>query len=402
LVGGVDGWIRMFDTATGAFIRNGTFNGYAVNSTWSRGQAWGIHGFTTVYRETHDPQFLTAAKRMADYFIAHVPADRVPPWDFDAPGASEPRDSSAAAIAASGLLELGHVAPDAADRAYYRAAGEDILKSLCTDAYLSNGVASAGVLLHGTYNKNFNQAIDASLIWGDYYLMQALARYREYGGAGGGCVESLPTWRHARVAPAAGLVELRFDATPDAGSIDAYVAVAQGASDVVADYAAVVRFAPGGVIQARDGASFAADAVVAYQADARYAVRVVADVAAHTYSVYVTPPGGAEQRLADGYAFGAAQSAADEVDTWAFTAGAGSLTVCAASLYAVSQSDADADGDVDLADYQRVQACYSQPLETHPECTALDLDANGWIDIRDYAAFAACVSGPGAAFSCGN
>ena len=166
-----------FDPSTGAILSQETHQGYRDWSTWSRGQAWGIHGFAMAYREAGDPSFLATAEALADYFVAHLPADRIPYWDFDDPNIpNAPRDSSAAAIAASGLLELAVVDGDPARRASYREAAEGILATHKTSAYLSNGVASSGLLLHGTGNKPAGTEINVSLIYGDYYFVEALVR----------------------------------------------------------------------------------------------------------------------------------------------------------------------------------------------------------------------------------
>ena len=116
---------------------------------------------------------------LADYFIDNLPTDMVPYWDFDAPGiVSEPRDSSAAAIAAAGLLELSTLTTGADSARYFNAA-EAVLDSLMTPQYLSDGTNSAGLLLHGTGNKPANSEIDVSLIYADYYFVEALIRYLE-------------------------------------------------------------------------------------------------------------------------------------------------------------------------------------------------------------------------------
>jgi unsaturated chondroitin disaccharide hydrolase len=167
-----------FDPVTGAILSQETHQGYQDWSTWARGQAWGLYGFVMAYRETHASNFLATAEALADYFLSNLPADQIPYWDFDAPNIpNEPRDSSAAAIAASGLLELSTLAGDPADRQIYRSAAEGILGSLMSSAYLSDGQVSSGILLHGTGNKPAGGEIDVSLIYGDYYLIEALVRY---------------------------------------------------------------------------------------------------------------------------------------------------------------------------------------------------------------------------------
>src|SRR5207245_634296 len=106
-----------------------------VNSTWSRGQAWGLYGFTMTYRYTQDPRFLATAQKLADYFINNLPPDFVPVWDFSKPW-TDPRDSSAAAIAAAALLELSTYA-GTAQSTYYNAA-MNIQNSLSSSSYQGN------------------------------------------------------------------------------------------------------------------------------------------------------------------------------------------------------------------------------------------------------------------------
>ena len=166
-----------YDQVTGAIITQGTHQGLNAESTWSRGQAWTIHGFTTAYRYTEDTRFLDTARAVADYYVGHLPADFVPYWDFELPTTDgEPRDSSAAAIAASGLLELSRLEPDddRADR--YFDVAESTLESLSSPAYLSEGTATESVLLHGTRHRRIG-SFDTGLPYGDYYFLEAWARY---------------------------------------------------------------------------------------------------------------------------------------------------------------------------------------------------------------------------------
>jgi hypothetical protein len=129
------------------------------------------------YRETADRRLLDAARRVSDWFIDHLPPDRVPYWDFDAPGIPDaPRDSSAAAIAASGLLELAALEPDPGGAAGYRDAAESIIESLSAAPYLAPERVSQAILLHGTQDYprgNF----DTGLAFGDYYFVEALGRF---------------------------------------------------------------------------------------------------------------------------------------------------------------------------------------------------------------------------------
>jgi unsaturated chondroitin disaccharide hydrolase len=169
----------IYDPATGAIKSRTTVQGASASSTWARGQAWAIHGFTMTYRETGDARFLDTARRVADWFVAHLPADRIPYWDFNAPGIpNEPRDTSAAAIAASGLLQLARLEPDATRAASYLANAKAVLRALIAPPWLSEGAGSEAVLLHGTANKPGGSA-DTGLIYGDYFLQEALMRVRQ-------------------------------------------------------------------------------------------------------------------------------------------------------------------------------------------------------------------------------
>ncbi len=170
-----------FDTATAAVRFKGTHQGYCDDTTWARGQSWAVYGFTMAYRYTQDSRFLDAARQAADYFIDHLPADRVPYWDFELPstGAGTPKEASAAAAAAAGLLELaGHV-PDA-DR--YRNAAVEILEALASPTYLADGTPHRSILLHSNANVNTGSEVDVGHIYADYYFLEAILRYREMAG----------------------------------------------------------------------------------------------------------------------------------------------------------------------------------------------------------------------------
>ena len=151
-----------------------TTQGAGTNTTWSRGQAWGIYGFTMTYRYTRDARFLATAQQLADYFINNLPSDYVPYWDFSQSG-SAPRDSSAAAIAAAGLLELSTYAPTSTDQVRYQTAALNIQSSLSSPAYLGVRGQTNGILLHGSANVPAGD-YDKSLIYGDYYFIQSCYR----------------------------------------------------------------------------------------------------------------------------------------------------------------------------------------------------------------------------------
>jgi unsaturated chondroitin disaccharide hydrolase len=170
----------MYDAANGEFVMQETYQGYSNASTWSRGQAWAILSFTAMARETGRSDFAAAAQKVADYFINNLPADSVPYWDFNHPDIpSTYRDSSAAAIAASGLLELSQVLTNAVDAARYRAAAERILTSLISPSYWAEGTIHRGLLQHGAVNiPNDEFGRDNSIIYGDYYFLKAMNQWR--------------------------------------------------------------------------------------------------------------------------------------------------------------------------------------------------------------------------------
>jgi unsaturated chondroitin disaccharide hydrolase len=166
-----------FDTATGAVLKKLTHQGYADESVWARGQAWALYGFTMAYRETGDARFLETAERAARYFLQHLPPDGVPYWDFLAPGIpEEERDVSAAAIAASALIELSGLTRSPEAREQFLSSGRVILHSLCAAPYLAEGTRSAGILNHAVGNRPGNGEVGVSLIYADYYFLEALSR----------------------------------------------------------------------------------------------------------------------------------------------------------------------------------------------------------------------------------
>ena len=168
--------VALFDPATGAFLGQDTWQGQSPTSTWSRGQAWAIHGFTDAYRLSRRPELLDAAQRTADWFLAHLPPDQVPYWDFNAPDIpNTERDASSAAIAASGLVELGRLTGGPRGDGY-RGAAQRIVESLSTNYLTSSG--NDAVLAHSVGFHRENGEVDAGIVYADYYLLEALLRLR--------------------------------------------------------------------------------------------------------------------------------------------------------------------------------------------------------------------------------
>jgi unsaturated chondroitin disaccharide hydrolase len=176
--------VAEYDQNTGKLLRHSTKQGYSTESTWSRGQAWAMYGFTTAYRYTKDPRFLDTARRTADNFVRRLPPDKVPYWDFDVPNkATAPRDTSAAAVAASALLELSGFESDAAAKQRDIDNARAILISLSSPAYAPRSNAKfAAMLQHGTQHQPKGWA-DTGIMFGDYYFVEALGRYEKQVGS---------------------------------------------------------------------------------------------------------------------------------------------------------------------------------------------------------------------------
>jgi unsaturated chondroitin disaccharide hydrolase len=166
-----------YSLETGEVIKKVTNQGYADETAWARGQAWGLYGFTVMYRETKDEAYLEQAERIAKFILSHknLPEDKVPYWDFNAPKLpNEPRDASAAAIIASGLYELANYSENRKD---YLEVADTILKSLSSKEYLNEKGTEYGFLLaHSTGNWPINSEIDKPIVYADYYYLEALNR----------------------------------------------------------------------------------------------------------------------------------------------------------------------------------------------------------------------------------
>ncbi|HEX8017137.1 MAG TPA: glycoside hydrolase family 88 protein [Flavobacterium sp.] len=171
--------VVVYDTLTGKKIKAVTHQGYADESMWARGQAWAIYGYTMVYRETKDPKFLDFAHKVTKVYLERLPKDLIPYWDFDVPNIKrEPRDASAAALVASGLIELSTYTSDKKLAKTYLSKAEGMLKELSTSRYKSNNKNSA-FLLHSTGHYPNKSEIDYSIIYADYYYIEALLRLKK-------------------------------------------------------------------------------------------------------------------------------------------------------------------------------------------------------------------------------
>jgi unsaturated chondroitin disaccharide hydrolase len=174
-----DGSVRhivSFDPETGAFIESLGGQGYGPDSAWSRGQAWTLYGMANAYRYTGEIRYLRAAQRVAHFFITALPENKVPYWDFRLPSnEGEPLDTSAAACAASGLLAIANQLPALEGRIYYEWA-EAILASLTANFTTFKHPEYEGILTSGTGNKPKNWAVNVSLIYGDFFYAEGIAK----------------------------------------------------------------------------------------------------------------------------------------------------------------------------------------------------------------------------------
>jgi unsaturated chondroitin disaccharide hydrolase len=166
-----------YDPETGEVNERTTHQGYSSESSWARGQAWGLYGFTMVFRETNDPVFLKQAENIANYILDHprLPEDFVPYWDFDAPEIpDEPRDASAASVMASALYELAEYS---SNREKYLSAANKMFESLSSDKYLARPGTNKGFILkHSTGSRPHDSEVDVPLIYADYYYLESFIR----------------------------------------------------------------------------------------------------------------------------------------------------------------------------------------------------------------------------------
>ncbi len=164
----------IFDPETGQFLCYQTQQGWRNDSTWARGHGWALYGFTIAYRYSHEPAFLATAQGLADYYLLHTPEHGIPPNDWDEPRPGYPYESSAAAIAASGLLSLAACVTDPLRADVYRKTAQRILASLCSDQFLATDEQWEGILRHAIYHLPAGVGVDESTIWGDYFFLEAL------------------------------------------------------------------------------------------------------------------------------------------------------------------------------------------------------------------------------------
>jgi unsaturated chondroitin disaccharide hydrolase len=171
-----------YDTITGKVEERKTVQGAADESAWARGQSWALYGYTMMYRETGLERYLNQARHIADFLISNpnVPEDKIPYWDYNAPGIPDAkRDASAGAIMASALIELsGYVDTETSDK--YLKVAETQLRTLASPAYLAKGGANGDfILMHSVGSLPADSEVDVPLTYADYYFIEALMRYRK-------------------------------------------------------------------------------------------------------------------------------------------------------------------------------------------------------------------------------
>jgi len=172
----------IFDLETGEFLRQTTHQGWRGDSSWARGLTWALYGFGTAYEMTGDYRYLETARLCADFYLEYTSFEQdapggpgVPPNDYDDPRQPVLYESSAAAIAASGLLSLGKVVQDPTDASRYRAAALTILDTLTGPEYLANKSPGwEGILKHGIYHQKRGLGVDESVMWGEYFFVEAV------------------------------------------------------------------------------------------------------------------------------------------------------------------------------------------------------------------------------------
>ena len=173
--------IVIFDSASGEKLGVNGGQGYSEQSAWSRGVAWAIYGMALSYKHTGEERYLHAAQSVAHFFIANLPADHVPVWDFRLPGdVPQYRDTSAGACAACGLLLLAEQVtyPEAT---LYKEVGERMLHALYSQYGACDNDAEEGLILHGTSHYPEGKNIDVPLIYGDYFFAEGVSRLLKHG-----------------------------------------------------------------------------------------------------------------------------------------------------------------------------------------------------------------------------
>jgi unsaturated chondroitin disaccharide hydrolase len=165
----------IFDPGTGQFLHQATQQGWRDDGSWARGQAWALYGFTTAYRHTGDRRFLATARACADFYMERTGGALIPPNDWAEPRPARPWESSAAAAAAGGIWQLACLVQDREAAGRYGSYATAIAARLCDPEFLAaDDPAWEGVIRHGTYHEARGLGVDESVMWGDYWFLDAL------------------------------------------------------------------------------------------------------------------------------------------------------------------------------------------------------------------------------------
>lgn len=164
-----------FDIKTGEPLYGVTHQGFSDNSIWARGQAWGVYGTALGYRHTKNPELIEKFKKITDVFLSHLPEDNIPAWDLIFTDTKTLKDTSAAAIAVCGILEMSRICDVPT---HYIERAKDMMAALIELCLTSDIPNSNGILKHAVYSMPHNNGVDECNIWGDYYFMEALMRLK--------------------------------------------------------------------------------------------------------------------------------------------------------------------------------------------------------------------------------
>ncbi|MDA0168402.1 glycoside hydrolase family 88 protein [Solirubrobacter taibaiensis] len=177
----------IFDLETGAFLRQTTQQGFRDDGSWARGQAWALHGFGMAYRYTGDRRYLATAQACADFYIDRTGERLISPNDWEEPSPERSYESSAAAVAAGGMWQLAGLVDDPVRARHYGEYALRVLGRLCEPEFLASEDAEwEGVLKHGTYHEDKGLGVDESVMWGDYFLLDAIEVVSRSAGQFGG------------------------------------------------------------------------------------------------------------------------------------------------------------------------------------------------------------------------
>jgi unsaturated chondroitin disaccharide hydrolase len=171
----------LFNLETGEFIRQSTHQGWRDDSSWARGLAWSLYGFGTAYRATGDARFLQTSQANANFYIERTPDHGVPQNDWEEENPRNPHESSAAAIAASGLINLSRLVVDPALSRYYEEYALQIINTLTGPDFLAMDTPGwEGILKQGMYHERKGLGVNESVMWGDYFFLEAVSKVLGY------------------------------------------------------------------------------------------------------------------------------------------------------------------------------------------------------------------------------